>query len=168
MDAGGINQNTVGNAVWTTSPRALTTTGGPGAGQTLQALSQTTGISLTAVATTNIVNFSGAAGTLYVIGSTTTTAFGAGNITAFIDIITDLHTMSIPLYASNVGWDKSGQSLASNLAFTTLVSAGSGLNDTINFSVCIGFTNSLTVAIRITATTLASGACSMQVIWAHA
>lgn len=161
MDAGGVPNASLANAVWSSVNRSLTVSGGLNAGQKIQPLSQLVTTSLLAVATTSVLTYSATAGTVIEVGYVVTTAV-SGTITAFVDIIQDSNTLSLPLYSGVVTWDGVGKSLAQNV-----VGTGQNVGDTLTFAVALGFVTSIVVQLRITATTLSTGAATLSVMWSH-
>jgi hypothetical protein len=164
MDAGGLNQTTISNAVWNTATRSLTIANGLITGQTLQAVAILSNLDMTVVATTNIVTFSGAVGCVMVVGKKCTATVGVGNATVFIDLILDGVTSSFDLYDGAVGISASSQGSVNQLSGTgNQVTIG----DFCNWQFQMGFNNSMTVRVRITATTFTLLKDSFTVMWTH-
>jgi hypothetical protein len=165
MNIGAVTTGSVASAVWTVASRSLTTSNGLIFGQNIQPASVLAALDMTTVATTNIFTYSGTAGVVMIVGKKCTATLGTGIPTAFIDIITESVTSSYQIY------DGTGSAIAAGAAATTNLIAGTQgqitLGDLCNWSFFFGFNSSVTVRIRITATTATLLHDTFSVMWAH-
>lgn len=149
--------------VWGHATRALTIGGGAVIGSTLQAPTIVTGISMTAIASTTVVTFSGS-GVLMRVGVGVSTTSTGTPITATIDITVDGGTvMHIPIYtASAAAWDPGALTLS-----TYNIGTGASVGNMMNFDIYVQFNTSILVKYNVTATSLSGGAAIGSAFWAH-
>jgi hypothetical protein len=165
MNIGAVTTSSVASAVWTVASRSLTASNGLIFGQTIQPAAVLANLDMTVVATTNIFTYSGTAGVVMIVGKKCTATLGAGIPTAFIDIITESVTASYAIY------DGSGAAIAAGAAATANLTSGTTgqitLGDLCNWAFFFGFNSSVTVRIRITASTATLLKDTFSVMWSH-
>lgn len=148
--------------VWTHATRSLTLPGGAVQGSQLQAPSVVSGISMSTVATTNIMTFTGA-GVFLRCSLTVTTATTGASTSDQINIVADGNTFTIPLHVAAI--TLSAQAIG---AADRLTGALTNLNDLWMIHLAVQFTTSLTVSYQVTSTALTGGVLTGTAVWAHA
>lgn len=161
MDAGGVPQNQIATTVWANPTRTLTRSAGAILGFPALSVTPVGPTSLTAVATTSILTRTTTSGIVAVVGAVTNTGIGTGSVTSFLDIIVDGNTLTIPLYTVQ-GFDTNAAAVAN------LINGGGGAGgNSINFALLLGYNSSITVQLRVTASTLSAGTTTITVLDAH-
>lgn len=160
MDSGGVNAVTVANNVWTNASRTLTPGPSGFSGPAIQGYTVASAISLTSIATTNCVNFSGAGGSVIdVIIDCTTTLTGSPTIA--IEVVCDGTLLSIPIFTTSLLIPNWVSALADQF-----VSSVTTQNGYIRIRFGFQFATSLRVGVNVSVAATA-GVWNLRALWSH-
>ena len=116
MQLNSISGQAAATAVWQNATRTLTAGGANIVGSQLQTPLVTANISLTSVANTTVVNYTGNPGVLALIGFIQTVAFTSGAVTVNIVITIDAGSpITIQLMTGAMNWTAVSRAIANNV-----------------------------------------------------
>lgn len=129
----------------------------------LQVPTVSSNISLTSVATTTVLNFTGGPGVLNMLSVVVAVGLSANTVTATLNVTVDgASAIQIPVYTAGILWDLHAMAMA-----TFLINPGGVANNMLQMLCSIRFQNSLVVALNVSASTLTTGQVTVGVNWSH-
>jgi hypothetical protein len=117
--------------------------------------------SVTSIANTTVLNYSGTAGILMVAGVVVTTNMTGAAGTVVLSITLDGNAMTIPLYTAAQVFDSSSTAIANLLSGN-----GGSVGNALNFVLYVGFTTSCLVSLNVSVG-MGTGAVTVTLQWAH-